>query len=98
MQPGLLDVLRGQPIKLIHSVSDTEFHEYYYATFGTGKKSYKPKIASGKHLVIWLMTNLFHYRDLANVFFGLLYFIKAIFGPKIANKIALMKFAVIKFA
>ena len=35
MQPGLLDVLRGQPIKLIYTVSDTEFHEYYYATFGT---------------------------------------------------------------
>ena len=51
MQPGLLDVLRGQPIKLIYTVSDTEFHEYYYATFGTGKKSYKPKIAQAN---IWL--------------------------------------------
>ena len=47
-----------------------------YATFGTGKN-------------IWLMrvwAKLYHYCDLAYAFFGLFYFIGAIFGPKIAQK------------
>ena len=51
MQPGLLDVLRGQPIKLIYTVSDTEFHEYYYATLGLGKNLISQKLHQAN---IWL--------------------------------------------
>ena len=86
MQHCLLDVLRGQTIKLIHSVSNAEFHEAYFfcaegpclvRLLGLGKICMIQKSHLGKYL--------------ANAINGKFISLVRFLDPKNPKKIAVIK-------
>ena len=78
MQHCLLDVLRGQTIKLIHSVSNVEFHEaYFFCAEG-------PCLVRLLSLVKSPNSQIMHLPNITHFF--AIYFITVIFGLLLANE------------